>query len=144
MILQLIKYPITVTSVNIEKKGKDYKKNKIIYIKAEHLFSQTTPLDAQLKELENSLQTYFLYLSDASSIYSAKFSQLKSLQFDFIRHNLLSVLCDLDNGMPIVPPSLTTCLSRDSTTFLSQTIYILQCLHTDATVAMTWNRCHTN
>lgn len=121
-----------------------YKKNKIIYIKAEHLFSQTTPLDAQLKELENSLQTYFLYLSEASSIYSAKFSQLKSLQFDFIRHNLLSVLCDLDNGMPIVPPSLTTCLSRDSTTFLSQTIYILQCLHTDATVAMTWDRCHTN
>lgn len=106
--------------------------------------SKTTPLDAQLKELENSLQTYFLYLSEASSIYSAKFSQLKSLQFDFIRHNLLSVLCDLDNGMPIVPPSLTTCLSRDSTTFLSQTIYILQCLHTDATVAMTWDRCHTN
>ncbi|XP_078312779.1 uncharacterized protein LOC144619226 [Crassostrea virginica] len=106
-----------------------------------HRLNKTIPPVTQLEELEESLQIYFMYISEAKAIYSTKLSQLNSLHFDFILKNLLFALCNLDNGTPKELPTQTTCLSHDPITFFSQTIYIINSLQTDARIATSWSTC---
>jgi hypothetical protein len=100
---------------------------------------QTISPGARLEELEKSLQIYFEYLSEAGSIYST--IPLSNGDFLQLQSFLLTALCYLDDGIPSDHAIYDVCLSCNLDTFYTQTIYILESLHTDIEIAKGWKHC---
>jgi hypothetical protein len=100
---------------------------------------QTISPDAQLEELQTSLQSYFEYLSEAGSIHST--IPLSTGDFVQLWSFLLTAFCNLDDGIPSDHVTYDICLSRDLDIFYTQTIYILGSLHTNTEIAKTWKLC---